>query len=410
MTIEAIDLTKYSCLDGTSTRKLRILTFSTLYPNEEQPHHGIFVENRLRHLVGTGQVESVVVAPVPYFPRSAPGFAKWKTYTRIPHLENRDSIAVYHPRYPVIPKIGESISPALLAISSLSTLQRIRQSGYDFDLIDSHYMYPDGVAATWLGHHLNKPVVVTARGTDVNLIPRHRLPRHLIQRSLTKLAGVIAVSQALKDALVAIGGHPEDITVLRNGVDLGAFIPLDRIAARRELSLDGPTLLSVGHLIERKGHDLIIRALSQLPEYRLLIVGDGPERDALIQLSRQLDVAARVRFLGAQPHCALPLFYNAADALVLASSREGWANVLLEAMACGTPVVASNVWGNPEVVGSSVAGRLMTERSAAGVAGAVRALFAAPPDRAATRRYAEKFSWDETSNGQIALFNRVLNR
>ena len=306
MILETIDLTKHSFLAASSARKLRILTFSTLYPNAEQPHHGIFVENRLRHLVGTGQVESVVVAPVPYFPRGVPGFAKWKTYTRIPHRENRDKITVYHPRYPVIPKVGESISPALLATASLSTLQRIRRSGYDFDLIDAHYMYPDGVAATWLGHRLNKPVVVTARGTDVNLIPRHRLPRYLIQRSLAKLAGVIAVSQALKDSVVAIGSRPDDVTVLRNGVDLDAFIPLDRFAARQELSLDGPTLLSVGHLIERKGHDLIIRALSQLPEYRLLIVGDGPERDALIQLSRQLDVAARVRFLGAQPHRARP--------------------------------------------------------------------------------------------------------
>lgn len=389
---------------------LRVLTFSTLYPNEVQPHHGIFVENRLQHLVGTDRVESVVVAPAPYFPSRSPGFGKWSTYARIPRFERRRGLTVYHPRYPVIPRIGTNFAPALLAAASLGTLQRIRQSGYDFDLIDAHYMYPDGVAAAWLGQRLGKPVVVTARGTDVNLIPRYRFPRRLIQRTLKRLAGVIAVSEALRDAVVALGSSPEDVTVLRNGVDLDLFAPRDRLAIRRELSLDRPTLVSVGHLIERKGHELIIGALPELPEYLLLIVGEGPERDALGRLAERLGVSSRVRFLGARPHHELPALYNAADALVLASSREGWANVLLEAMACGTPVVASNIWGNPEVVRSAAAGRLMGERSPAGVVQAVRALFASLPDRAATRLYSEQFSWDDTSNGQIALFQRILGR
>jgi len=392
-------------------RALRILTFSTLFPNEAQPHHGIFVENRLRHLVGTGAVESVVVAPAPYFPSSAPRFGRWSTYARIPRLERRNGVTIHHPRYPVIPRFGTNLAPALLAAASLATIQRIRREGYDFDLIDAHYMYPDGVAAALLGAWLGKPVVVTARGTDVNLIPKQFLPRRLIQRTLKHVAGAIAVSEALKDALVALGSSPEDVTVLRNGVDLDLFVPCDRRVARERLSLRQPTtLLSVGHLIERKGHDLVVGALPHLPECLLLVVGEGPERAALAELSARLGVADRVRFLGARPHHELPELYGAADALVLASSREGWANVLLEAMACGTPVVASNIWGNPEVVRSPAAGRLMPERSPAGVAQAVRALFETLPDRTATRRYAEEFSWDETSRGQIALFRRILDR
>ena len=391
-------------------RALRVLTFSTLYPNEAQPHHGIFVENRLRHLVGTGAVESVVVAPAPYFPSSAPRFGRWSTYARIPRLERRNGVTVHHPRYPVIPRYGTNLAPALLAAASLPTIQRVQREGYDFDLIDAHYMYPDGVAAALLGAWLGKPVVVTARGTDVNLIPRQFFPRHLIQRTLKHAAGLIAVSEALKDALVALGSSPEDVTVLRNGVDLDLFVPCDRGVARERLSLKQPTLLSVGHLIERKGHDLVVGALPHLPECLLLVVGEGPERGALAELSARLGVADRVRFLGALPHHELPELYGAADALVLASSREGWANVLLEAMACGTPVVASNIWGNPEVVRSSAAGRLMPERSPAGVAQAVRALFEMLPSRTATRRYAEEFSWDETSKGQIALFRRILDR
>jgi glycosyltransferase involved in cell wall biosynthesis len=182
-----------------------------------------------------------------------------------------------------------------------------------------------------------------------------------------------------------------------------------RPASRARLGLDGPSLLSVGHLIPRKGHDLVIESLAHLPpEVGLLIAGDGPEEEALRALAAAKGVAGRVRFLGRLAHEALRDVYEAADILVLASSREGWANVLLEAMACGTPVVASNVWGTPEVVASESAGQLMRERSGQGVAEAVAQLLAQPPARAATRAYAEGFSWEATTNGQIELFRQVL--
>jgi glycosyltransferase involved in cell wall biosynthesis len=169
-------------------------------------------------------------------------------------------------------------------------------------------------------------------------------------------------------------------------------------------------LISVGHLIERKAHDLVIAAMRMLPQYALLVIGEGPEKSALEAQVAGLGLASRVRIVGAVPHERLRDYYVAADALVLASSREGWPNVLLEAMACGTPAVASNIWGNPEAVASPEAGRLMPERSAAGIAEAVRQLFSCPPDRAATRRYAERYSWDETSAGQIKVFDQVLSR
>jgi glycosyltransferase involved in cell wall biosynthesis len=164
----------------------------------------------------------------------------------------------------------------------------------------------------------------------------------------------------------------------------------------------------VGHLIERKGHELVIGALAELPDVDLLIAGAGPEEGALRRLAVQLGVNSRVRFLGALPQARLREVYAGVDALVLASSREGWANVLLEAMACGTPVAASKVWGTPEVVAAPEAGELMPERSAAGVAEAVRRLRAAPRDRSATRRYAERFSWEATTQGQLDLFHRIL--
>jgi teichuronic acid biosynthesis glycosyltransferase TuaC len=167
-------------------------------------------------------------------------------------------------------------------------------------------------------------------------------------------------------------------------------------------------LISVGLLIERKGHHRTIEAMTMLPEFDLIIVGEGTERDRLSALIARFGLSDRVRLLGARPHAELPSLYGAADASILASSREGWANVLLESMACGTPVVASPIWGNPEVVRAPEAGVIMTENSADGIVDGVRRLFAALPSRAATRAYAEPFSWDETTSGQLALFRRVI--
>lgn len=389
---------------------LRLLTFSTLFPNNEQPNHGIFVENRLRHLVASGAAKSVAVAPVPYFPAHVPLFRRWGRYARIAPREERHGMTVYHPRFAVIPRVGMSASPILMAASLFGFVRRLAAQGAGFDLIDAHYLYPDGVAAVWIGQRLGCPVVITARGSDVNVIPRYLLPRRMIRWALARAAGLIAVSRALKEAMVDLGVAAERVEVLRNGVDLALFRPDDRDTARQSLGLSRPALLSVGHLVEPKGHHRVIAALPDLTEFDLLIVGTGPERGRLEQLSRQLGVADRVRLLGAVSHAVMPAIYAAADALVLASSREGWANVLLEAMACGTPVIASNAGGNPEVVRAGESGLIFQQNTPEGIATAVRIFFTNPPERAAVRAYAERFSWDETTQGQIALFRRVLNR
>jgi glycosyltransferase involved in cell wall biosynthesis len=387
----------------------RILTFTTLYPNDAAPSHGVFVENRLRHLAASGGVSARVVAPVPWFPSAAPVFGQYARFAKTARRETRFGIRVEHPRYPVIPKLGMSLAPLLLFLATLPLLRRLRAE-QDFDLIDAHYFYPDGIAAALLGRALGKPVVITARGTDINLIPRHALPRRMIRWAGREAAGMIAVSEALRRAMIGLGLPAHRIRTLRNGVDLAMFRPTQRDETRHALGLAGPVLLSVGHLIERKGHDRVIGALAKLPGYSLLIAGEGPERASLENVAAAHGVGERVRFLGAVPHEKLASIYSAADALVLASSREGWPNVLLEAMACGTPVVASNVWGAPELVCDPAAGVLMPALDVDGVAAGIEALFAALPERAATRRFAERYSWDETTAGQIALFNEVLAR
>jgi len=388
-------------------RKRRILTFSSLYPNEAQPVNGIFVETRLRHLVESGAIDARVVAPVPWFPSHHPAFGTWSAGSAAPRHEIRHGLTIEHPRFPTLPKIGMSIAPLLLYAACRATVLRLARC-WDFDLIDAHYFYPDGVAAALLARELGKPLVITARGTDINLIPRHAVPRAQILWAARRADGLVSVCAALKDRLTQLGIAGERIRVLRNGIDLTLFRPEDRTAARAALGVTGPVILSVGLLIERKGHHLVIAALTLLPGVTLLIVGDGPERAALVRTAVKAGVADRVRFLGQVPHEALPRIYCAADALVLASSREGWANVLLEAMASGTPVAATDIWGTREVVNAPEAGVLIASRDPPAIAAAVKSLLAAPPVRARTRAYAERFSWADTTQGQIALFDGIL--
>ncbi|MDB5952794.1 MAG: glycosyltransferase family 4 protein [Massilia sp.] len=389
---------------------MKLLTFSTLFPNTEQPNHGIFVETRLRYLLAGGKAASRVVAPVAWFPFKHPRFGTYARNARVPASEVRHGIDVQHPRYALLPKIGMELAPVMMAQSVKPAIGRIIDEGYDFDAIDAHYFYPDGVAAVMLGKYFNKPVVITARGTDINLIPQYKLARKMILWAADNASGIITVCKALKDEMVQLGVPAGAVTPLRNGVDLQRFVPTNREAARAALGLTHFTLLSVGVLDPRKGHDLAIKALTLLPGVNLLIAGIGPERRRLEELAAQLGVAERVTLLGAVAQTELKTYYNAADAMVLASSREGWANVLLESMACGTPVVASRVYGTPEVVAAPEAGVLMAERTPQGVADAVNALRANYPDRLATRRYAEGFSWDDTTAGQLRLFEDILNR
>lgn len=394
-----------------AARPLRLLVFTTLFPHAGLPNQGVFVENRLRHLLGTGRVEATVLAPVPWFPSRSPRFGAWGRQAAAPVEERRHGLRVLHPRFPVLPKVGMSVAPALLYAAAARTIRRLLEGGARFDLIDAHYLYPDGVAAVRLGRRFGLPVVMTARGSDVTQLPDFAVPRRLIQGAMARADAMISVSAGLKRAMAALGADPARITVLRNGVDLAMFHPpADRAALRAQLGLQGPVLVSVGHLIGRKGQHHTVAALAGLPGWTLLLVGEGPERARLEALAAARGVADRVRFLGSQPHAALARFYGGADVSVLASSREGWANVLLESMACGTPVVASDIPGNDEVVSERSAGLIVRANTPDGIAEAVRALWADPPARDAVRAYAERFSWDATSAGQLDVFAQALQR
>ena len=394
------------------SRAIRTLLFSTLYPSSARPLHGIFVETRLRELLRRGGVQTRVVAPVPWYWSAKSANKKYAAVAATPAREALNGIDVRHPRYLAIPKVGMTVAPLLLALGARSALRDVQREGFDFDLIDAHYYYPDGVAAAMLARWFAKPLVITARGTDVNLIPEYRLPRLLIQWASRQAQASVGVSAALVERMRALAIDPGRLHLMRNGVDPLRFKPLPPGQVRAELGLTGsPLLLTVGNLHEHKGQRLVIDALVRLrvdhPQARLVIVGEGPEAAALRAQAASLGLADQVHFAGQVPNAELARWYSAADVLVLGSSREGWPNVLLEAMACGTPVVATAVGGIPEVIQDTSVGRLVAGREPAAFAAAIHDLLASAPDRQRVRAYAEGFSWDRTSQDQIKLFESL---
>ncbi len=392
---------------------IRTLLFSTLYPSSVRPQHGIFVETRLRELLKLGGIETRVVAPVPWFFATSSIFGPHGVTARTPHHEHRHGVEVRHPRFLVVPKVGMSVSPLLLALGAHDTIKELIDEGYDFDLIDAHYAYPDGVAAALLAKWFDKPLVITARGSDLNLISTFALQRRMIRWAAEVAQQNICVSQALADRLVAIGVPAARVVKMPNGVDVEKFVPIEKVDARMRLGLeDGPWLLSVGNLVELKRHELIIEALEAVRRRhaaRLIIVGDGPLRAHLLRRCVELGLQQAVRFIGAVPQAQLPLWYSAADLLVLASSREGWPNVLLEALACGTPVVASNVGGVPEIVRDDVCGLAVELSDANALSDAIVSMLDRPSRRDAIRAAARTFSWQATSQAQLLLFRCILN-
>ncbi|WP_458098312.1 glycosyltransferase [Roseomonas sp. WA12] len=388
---------------------MKILALSSLMPNVLQPVHGIFLKHRLSHLATTVPGGLEIVAPVPWFPSAHTYFGRYARYSQVPYHENLDGLSVWHPKFPTIPKLGTNWSPYAVATTLAPLLARLKRNGFDFDVIDSYYLYPDGVAAAILSALFQRPFVMTAFGSDVSLIAGLPVPRAHIRWALRRAHGLTAVCDALRRHMIEIEPTAISTEVVLHGVDHVLFQPPDdREAARRHFGFIGRTLLSVGSLIRRKGHHIAIAALRRLPDAQLAIAGAGPLEQRLRAQAEQEGVTNRVIFLGELPQQVLRNAMGAADALVLCSDREGIANVLMEANSCGTPVIATPIWGSPEVVSAADAGVLMCDRSPQALVAAVQRLFSCLPDRAATRRHALRFDWAATTQQHQAVLEKAL--
>lgn len=390
---------------------MKILSISTMYPNAAQPVHATFVRERVRALAKKAEVK--VIAPVPYFPGLGTT-AKGRLRLSIPHHELQDGIDVYMPRFFSVPRIFKPFDGISIYYTLKSFLQT-RLNNYDFDVIDANLAYPEGYGAVLLGKALGKPVTVTLRGHDINVFNDYPVRRRQIMWTLDHADRVIAVAEALKDGAVRLGADPQKISVVQNGVDLSKFKPLTAAEARIELNLppDTKIILSVGHILERKGFHHIIKAIDLmrnkgLSNVLLVIVGGpGEEGDYSAKLNELISdnrLEKIVLMPGPRPHEELAKWYSAADIFCLASDKEGRPNVVLEAMACGLPVVATNAWGTPELIPSDEYGLLVDRPDSALLADALAAALNRQWNRQKIVSFAQSWTWERNSTLMMEEF------
>lgn len=395
----------------------RLLVFTTLFPHPGQPGAGLFIRERMFRVAARRPV--TVVAPVPWFPLQGL-IRRFRPHYRppAPRREIQQGIEVHHPRFFSLPGIGRRFDSLMLALGSRRLLRRLCRQGR-VDLIDAHFGYPDGDAAVRLGRWLHRPVTLTLRGTE----PRHsRAPglRPRLRRALLGADYIITVSESLRRVALGLGVPPERTRVVGNGVDTETFYPVDRMQARRQLGLpeQAQVLVTVGGLCERKGFHRVIEQLPHLceahPDLHYLVVGgptaEGDWTDRLQHMKTELGLQERVHLLGSLPPEALKGVLSAADVFVLATRNEGWANVILEAMACGLPVVATDVGGNAEVISAPELGSIVPFGDAAALGAALDRALTRDWDRQAIIKHARANGWDARVEALLRIYDQVIGR
>ena len=387
--------------EGAESGSPHVVVLSSLFPSAVQPGAGLFIRERMFR-VGR-RLPLAVVAPSPWFPlqgllrRLKPGFRPGA-----PRHETQQGHDVWFPRFLSLPGVLKRLDGWFMALGAWPRLRALQREGR-LHVLDAHFGYPDGLAATLLGRWLNVPVTVTMRGTE----SRHAqdpVLRPLLARALQQADRVFAVSESLRQVALGLGVAPERVRVVGNGVDLERFQPMDRTQARAALGLpaSAPVLVGVGGLCERKGFHRVIACLPALhaqgtPAHLLVVGGPSPEGDMTAELHaqvRKLGLTQHVHFTGPVPPADLHRVLSAADVFVLATRNEGWANVFLEAMACGLPVVTTAVGGNAEVVCRPELGTVVPFDDAPALAAAMRAALSQAWDRSAIRQYAQANTWD----------------
>ncbi len=401
---------------------MNILVFTTLWPNSEQPNLGVFVKHRavaLSHLDG---VSMRVVAPVPYFPKSlvvSKTPKDWQLKARIKDREMTGDLLVEHPRYLVTPKVGMRYYGQWMARGADRIVRKLHAEK-PFDLVDAHYIYPDGLAALRLARALDLPVVMTARGSDINQFIRLPHIRALLQQALTGATGVVSVSDGLKQGMMELGIPSDKVAVIRNGIDRSIFYPRERAAVRRKLGLDPDRkiVMTVCSLTPRKGIDRLIDAFALLVKQPVdegalfYVIGEGQVRAALEAQIAAQGLSERVFLVGSRLQAELPEWYAAADAFCFATHGEGCPNVVIEALACGLPVIATDIPGIDELITSPAYGRLVPpdQSVASGFAEAMAAALKTTWDREAIAAYGGARAWADVAAEVKAVFNDAVQR
>lgn len=393
--------------------KPALVVFTHVFPNSVHPTYGVFVRERMFRVAESLPV--TVVAPVPWFPgqgllrRFKPGYRPPVSYHEV-----QQGIDVYHPRFLSIPRYFKFLDGFFEAVFCLPLLMRIKREG-GMDILDAHFVYPDGVAAWLLGSLLSVPYTITLRGTILR-IARTRGCRWQALQAMKKAARVFSVADALRQVAIEMGVAPNHIQVAPNGVNLELFNQEEKAACRAQLglSLDAKVLITVGTLNKRKGFHRVMEQMPNLlkvyPDLIYLIVGgENPDGDeaSLVRLAQELGIESHVVFLGHQPPEKLKYLYSAADLFVLATKGEGWANVFLEAAACGLPVVTTRVGGNTEVINSEEQGELVPFGDAEALRGAIQRSLSRDWDKNIIFSCAQKGRWEHRIPPLVREFKKI---
>jgi teichuronic acid biosynthesis glycosyltransferase TuaC len=374
---------------------LRVLTFSTLFPDSTRPHFSPFVEAQTLALAAREEIALQVVAPIGIPPVLGAFHPRYAKLAALPRVENWKGLTVHRPHFAHLPGPGARFDGWALARAVTPVLAAIRRD-FPFDVIDAQFFWPDGAAAVALGKRFGVPVSIKSRGSDILFWGQHRSIAAQITAAGQKADGMLAVSEALKSDMIALGMPGERITVHYTGLDRDRFLVRDRAAAKRALGVEGPLLVSVANLVERKGHQIAIDAMRQIPDARLVIIGRGEHEPALVRQIAEMQLGDRVTLLGAKPHTVIADWLAAADIMVLISESEGLANSWVEALASGTPVVISNAGGAAEVVNTPETGRIVAREPSA-VATAVQDVLNAAIPRDLVAKNAARFSWHQNA-------------
>jgi glycosyltransferase involved in cell wall biosynthesis len=377
---------------------MRILSLSLVYPNPSEPGLGLFVRSRLQAMAE--QAELKVIAPIPVLDYSNPKGKLLRPRT-FPESRWDGPIEVFHPRW-VFPPNGTPLNVLCLFARLQGLVRRIRKD-FPFDLIDAHFGYPEGAAAALLAGVFGVPFTITLRGNET-MFAGFFARRAAMRQAFRRAARVIGVSDDLRQFAVAEGTPERNAITIPNGVDTELFFPRDREAARAKHGLPAgrKVIVSAGELIEAKGHHLVAEALNVLLQQgvdaELLIVGGtargGPRfEESLRRRVAELGLNERVRFIGFVERSGMAELLSAADIFCLSSYTEGWPNVVNEALACGTPVVASRVGGVPAMLASEQYGLMVPPRDLAALQQALGAALRRPWDRTAIAAWGGRRTW-----------------
>lgn len=385
---------------------MRILTLSTLFPAAPRPNFGIFVERQCAALSAVCDFAVTVINPIGIAPWPLNLVGQQAVLRELPPKEEWGELTVYRPHFVAIPKIGGRFNPAMIANAVLPLALRLHAET-PFDLIDAEFFYPHGPAAMRLSKELGIPFTIKARGADIHHWGSQPGCAEQVIEAADRATGLLAVSGALKADMVKLGMAADKITVHYTGLDQSRFVPRDRASEKARLGIAGPLILCVGALIPRKGQALLIAALPDLPDATLMLAGHGGSEADYRALASALGVADRVRFMGSVKHDDLPALFAAADVMALVSASEGLANAWIEALACGTPIVAGDVGGIRELIKTAEAGRIV-ERNPEAIAAAISELLANPPAPDAVAASVGSFSWDENARQLAAFFRKAV--